>query len=142
LGGLAGADGLCATRAMAASLPGTYRAWLSTSTVNAKDRLAGARGWVRTDGLPFADTIADIVSGKILYPIRLDERGADLPTALGQVFVATGTDPDGTLSTTQVGTCDDFTTVNGSVAVGDAAGGTAAWTSAYLASGCGAAMHI
>ncbi len=33
-------------------LPGTYRAWLSTSSVNAIDRVAGARGWIRVDGAP------------------------------------------------------------------------------------------
>src|SRR5690606_988458 len=47
LGGLEGADRICADRAAAAGLPGTYVAWLSTRTVDARDRLAGARGWVR-----------------------------------------------------------------------------------------------
>ena len=58
LGGHLGADALCAQRAEAGGLPSnTYVAWLSTSTVDAKTRLAGARGWVRPDGLPFADTL-------------------------------------------------------------------------------------
>ena len=39
LGGLAGADAKCMTRAAAGNLSGTYKAWLSSSTVNAKDRI-------------------------------------------------------------------------------------------------------
>ena len=40
LGGLAGADAICNTRASAAGLPGAYVAWLSSTTVDARDRLA------------------------------------------------------------------------------------------------------
>jgi hypothetical protein len=39
LGGLAGADQKCQTAATAAALGGTWLAWLSTSTVNAIDRV-------------------------------------------------------------------------------------------------------
>src|SRR5262245_55485496 len=67
IGGLAQADAICAQRAIEGSLPGTYVAYLSTTTVNAIDRLAGARGWVRPDGQPFADTTADIAAGIVLY---------------------------------------------------------------------------
>lgn len=78
LGGLAGADQKCQALAEAAGLPANvYKAWLSTSNENAKDRLGSARGWVRKDGKPFADTVADIVSGKIFHPLRIDENGAD-----------------------------------------------------------------
>jgi hypothetical protein len=52
---LGAADAICAARATEANLPGTYVAWLSTSTRQARDRLAGARGWVRVDGRPVAD---------------------------------------------------------------------------------------
>src|SRR5690606_4557544 len=68
LGGLAGGDAICAARAEAAGLPGTYVAWLSTATVDARDRLGSARGWRRVDGEPFADTVEDLASGKIFYP--------------------------------------------------------------------------
>src|SRR5215510_6780649 len=60
LGSLAAADAVCNESAANAGLPGVYVAWLSTSATNAIDRLAGARGWVRPDGRPFADTSADI----------------------------------------------------------------------------------
>jgi uncharacterized repeat protein (TIGR02543 family) len=80
LGGLAGADAICNARADDAGLPGTYVAWLSTSTVHAKDRLGTARGWVRPDGKPVADTVADLTSGHLFFPIRLDETGTDVGT--------------------------------------------------------------
>jgi hypothetical protein len=49
---LAGADAICNTRATQAGLLGTYVAWLSSTTMPAVNRLGGARGWIRTDGLP------------------------------------------------------------------------------------------
>src|SRR5262245_55711495 len=46
IGGLAQADDICAARAEEAGLAGTYVAYLSTTSVNAIDRLGSARGWV------------------------------------------------------------------------------------------------
>ncbi len=46
LGGLAGADQLCEDRAVAAGLGMNWKAWLSSSTVDAKDRVAGGGPWV------------------------------------------------------------------------------------------------
>jgi len=107
LGGLSGADQKCQDLAKAASLPdNTYRAWLSTSSVNAIDRLGSARGWVRVDGKPFADTKADIPY-KIYYPLRIDELGNDEKDFGSLVW--TGTNPDGTLVSN---TCDDWTDSN------------------------------
>ena len=68
LGGLGGADAACQSRAAFAGLPGTYVAWLSTPTVSAHSRIQG-RGWVRRDGRPFVDTIADLEQSKMLYPV-------------------------------------------------------------------------
>jgi hypothetical protein len=81
-GGLAGADAICAARASSAGLSGTYRAFLSTSTVDARDRMVlpgtttPARGWVRVDGQPFADQVSDMASGstsRIYYPPKITE---------------------------------------------------------------------
>jgi hypothetical protein len=92
LGGLAGADEICAMRASSAGLEGTFVALLSTDTVDAIDRLGTASGWVRTDGRPFALTREDLAAGRLMYPLRLDENGAD---AEGwSSFVWTGTEPD------------------------------------------------
>jgi hypothetical protein len=101
LGGPGGADAFCNNLATQAGLAGTYVAWISTTTTDAIDRLAGARGWQRTDGMPFADRPADIVAGRILYPPRLDEHG--LPN---DSDVATATNGSGRLEGPN---CADFT---------------------------------
>jgi hypothetical protein len=89
LGGLAGADLICNTLADAAGLPGTFVALLSTSTVDARDRLAVARGWVRPDGRVVADEVGDLFDGRIEHPILLDERGHRVPEPL-RAFTGTG----------------------------------------------------
>jgi len=137
LGGLAGADGICQDLAQAAGLPGTFVAWLSTSTVDARDRLAGARGWARRDGKPVADTLADLTAGRILHPPRVDERGAEVGT--GAEYTVTATMAEGTLDGS--GTCADFTAANGTVGYGMPYGGTAAWT-AHALTTCGTPTRI
>src|ERR1700734_4365982 len=70
LGGTAGADTACRNLAHASGLPGTYVAWLGTSTASAVSRLGSARGWVRPDGKPFADRASDLGVGGVFYPPR------------------------------------------------------------------------
>lgn len=106
LGGLAGADAICAARATAAGLAGTYKAWLSTSTVSAKSRLGTASGWVRPDGKPVLSLISDIEKDKFFYPPALDEAGVNL----GLASVRTCTDERGLLpSDPAITTCGDWT---------------------------------
>jgi hypothetical protein len=126
IGGQSGGDAICQARATAAGLGGTYRAWLSSSTTSALAHVAGGdapRGFSRTDGKPFADTLADIVAGRVLYPITRDEFGQAVPTSA----VATGTTPDGNAIATW--TCNDWTTTTGDFLNGVTTGGTASWTS-------------
>lgn len=130
----AAADGLCAARAAAAGLPGRYVAWLSTSTVDAVTKLGGANGWVRTDGRPFARTRADLLAGKIFYPLAFDENGGDAGQAT-LFSTATGTAADGTALAG--GTCGDWTSTAGSTSgLGVASGGSKAWTAAPYALSC------
>ncbi|MGH8323448.1 MAG: hypothetical protein ACRETD_06570 [Steroidobacteraceae bacterium] len=122
LGGQAGADAKCAAEASGAGLSGTYVAWLSTSGMDAKDKLGSARGFMRTDGQPFADQVSDIVAGKILNPINVDASGVPLS---GTAW--TGTLPDGTVTGL---TCGDWTS-NSNVAggiMGSTARGPEGWT--------------
>jgi hypothetical protein len=140
LGGLAGADAICAARAAAAGLPGTYIAWLSTSgtsTINAKDRLGSARGWIRPDGLPFVDTVDDLTSGKIFYPPRLDEFGNDVGK---QAATFTATTDTGLLNQMS-GTCQNWTSTSGAVYGGWADGGTQVWTW-FSYTGCNAPLRL
>jgi hypothetical protein len=129
-GGLAGADAICADRAAAAGLPGTYRAWISTSTENAVARLGSARGFVRIDGQPFANSVSDLLANRIFNPLRIAETGADVSAGelpdTPAVTVFTGTLSDGTVATGS--TCSDFTVTTGSARRGEVSGGPASWT--------------
>ncbi|HEV2170657.1 MAG TPA: hypothetical protein VGR40_06900 [Candidatus Binatus sp.] len=130
--------------ASAAHLPtGTYKAWLSTSTVDAVSRLGAARAFVRVDGAPIADQISDLTSGKILNPIDLDESGADQRSP-GDSDVWTGSTNEGTVGST--GTCNDWTSTSGSV-FGESGyfdGGPARWSDSNGGFSCddGAQLHL
>ena len=101
-GGLDGADAFCNEQAADVGLPGTYVAWLSDSTTDAASRLTGARGWVRVDGKPFADTIADVTNERLFwYPIERDESNQ-----LQHIKSWTGTSPDGQMAANEH--CNDW----------------------------------
>jgi hypothetical protein len=119
--GLGGADAECDRSAAAASLPGRYRAWLSTSAAAAPTRLGSASGWIRPDGRPFALSRTALLANAILYPPRLDERGEDVGAAY---YVATGTRADLTSSPY---TAADWTT-SSDFLLGHAVGGSGVWT--------------
>lgn len=82
-------DSHCNTSAQAAGLPGTYVAWYSDSTADAIDRLGTARGWMRVDGRPFADSVADLVAGQVLHPALFSELGDALTLSFPHVATAT-----------------------------------------------------
>jgi hypothetical protein len=132
LGGLAGADADCQSLANAAGLSGTFVAWLSTSTVNANTRLGTARGFVRPDGQPFADTVSDIIMGHILNPVIIDETGANV----GFANVWTATASDGTVIPGFA--CEDWTdsTSSNQGDLGFTSGGPFTWTEAFSGIAC------
>lgn len=134
------ADALCNQSAQTAGLPGTYIAWISTTSQSAKERLGTtARGWVRVDGLPFADRVQDLLAGKIFYPVRLNARGTN-----ANFFepLATATDELGQL---QAGAnCNDWMTTD--MAQGYRAGNvdstTWGWTEAFGHNTCNDEGHL
>jgi hypothetical protein len=130
---LSGADAFCAARATSAGLPGHYVALLSTPSIAARDRIAGARGWIRPDGMPFADRPEDVTSGKIYYPLEIDENGADV----GYDVVATGSNPDGTDSFDCVG----YTDAASSLITGYTGGTTDEWID-YRSDSCGNSFRL
>ncbi|MDP1830070.1 MAG: DUF1554 domain-containing protein [Archangium sp.] len=103
LGGLSGADGLCAAAAGAGALSGTWRAWLSNTVgtrVNAFDRIQGDGPWYLT-GTDTSGRRIKAFNNKAslrtapLAPIDRNELGVKLSN--GQ-FVWTGTEPTGNAS--------------------------------------------
>jgi len=155
LGGLDGADALCDTLATAVSAElgnKTWRAYLSTATVNARDRI-GTGPWFNQAGKLVANTVDQLVdqgAGGTLEQtwatgdatIALDELGNQVPTGGNggvQHDILTGTLADGTVATGF--TCSDWTATTGNVQVGHSnrgGGGTAptSWSTAHNNVGC------
>lgn len=118
LGGLDGADAHCQTLASAAGAGGkTWRAYLSTGTVNAKDRI-GNGPWHNAKGVLIAQSVADLHSAnnKITGETALNEKGTapnylagNPPQPIAQPLqhdILTGTQEDGTAAPQ---TCNNWT---------------------------------
>jgi hypothetical protein len=127
------ADAHCSSAAADAGLPGDYRAWLSTDDVHARDRLGRARGWIRVDGAPFADTVDDLVAGRIFNPPSVNERGQTL--SIDDVEpIATGTNPFGYNmpgANCHNWTLDGFEQYPEGTLAGSPHGTTNSWTASY-----------
>ncbi|MDX0408165.1 hypothetical protein GOC53_25090 [Sinorhizobium medicae] len=81
LGGLTGADAYCNTLATASGSTGkTWRAYLSTDSENAKDRI-GAGPWHNAKGEKIADDVASLHSdgNNITKQTALNEKGEIIP---------------------------------------------------------------
>lgn len=110
LGGLIGADAKCAEAALSSdSLPliGTWKAVLSTSTVNAIDRMPNTE-FVDAFGTLIAANKTEFVRNFILARIQYDEMGEI--SSFDNVW--TGTEGDGEASDLEpsMTTCEDWTT--------------------------------
>lgn len=118
LGGLEGADAHCQSLAQAVGAGNkTWRAYLSTSTVDAKDRI-GNGPWYNVKGELIAQNVADLhgPNNKITAATALNEKGGS-PNYLGgnppaplatplQHDILTGTKEDGTK---HEATCNNWT---------------------------------
>jgi hypothetical protein len=152
--GLVGADALCeelATQALPALASKTWRAYLSTDEVDARDRI-GAGPWRNSRGIVIAESLAqlheeDRLTNNLViaeYLNALDEKGN--PVNLERHDILTGSAADGTVDP-QGRTCNNWrsqsTQAQALVGHGDrksAAGGTGgasrSWNAAH-AVGCG-----
>lgn len=144
LGGLAGADAYCTSLAMASGATGkTWKAYLSTSTENARDRI-GSGPWYNANGVMVASSVDDLHSdnNKLNKENSVSQSGAvingrgDEPN---RHDILTGSDADGYATAS---TCENWTTSGaGSATVGhhDRTGGGAdptSWNSAHGSRGC------
>jgi hypothetical protein len=107
LGGQSGADTKCQARADAASLPGTYMAWLSSATISAIGRFTthSTFPYGLVNGNKVADDWYDLTDGSLDHAIDRDQNG-NLVT--GTVW--TNTKTDGTVKySTDTTTCSSWT---------------------------------
>lgn len=154
LGGLAGADAHCQALAEAVGAGGkTWRAYLSTSTVDAKDRI-GNGPWHNAKGELIAQNVADLHSdnNKITAETALTEKGTTpgylTQNAAGEVQrpagqlehdILTGTNEDGTKN---AATCNDWRGGEGATAMlghADRMGrnpGVNSWNAIHASQGC------
>lgn len=88
--GLDGGDKLCQLAADAKALGGNWHAWLSTTSVNAIDRIADVGPWYRLDGAIVFQNKASIVTSNPLVPINLDEGGTATMTSAWTGTKSTG----------------------------------------------------
>lgn len=148
LGGLAGADAHCQQLADAAGVAGrTWKAYLSTASENARDRI-GSGPWHNAKGELIAGTVEELHSdaNKIGKQTGLTETGEIVKgrgDAPNMHDILTGSTPEGTLAQGQ--TCGDWTSNGeGGAMVGhhdriglrdDAA--SKSWNSSHPSRGCG-----
>jgi len=158
LGGLAGADAHCQSLAEAVGAGSrTWRAYLSTSSVNARDRI-GEGPWHNVKGDLIARDLADLHEGNdnITRESSYDEKGGKIPGIDDEGTthdMLTGSKTDGTLVLVQEGkagiaehetgdpaTCGDWTGGDGRARVGhfDSQRGEPGtlWNSAHYTLGC------
>jgi len=152
LGGLAGADAVCQSLAKAVGNTKTWRAYLSTSTVDAKSRI-GNGPWYNFKGERIATNVADLHSAnnKISAATALTEKGTtpnylagNPPTPVAQPLqhdILTGTNEDGTKN---ADTCRDWTVGNADAKAmlghADRLGrnpGVNSWNAIHPSQGCG-----
>jgi hypothetical protein len=152
--GLAGADALCKQLATAVS-PAlgmkTWRAYLSTATVNARERI-GKGPWRNAKGVVIANNLEQLhdqgMGGTLnstwpiadaSLPLILDETGKQVPVqGDNRHDILTGTNMAGTVDA--MNTCANWTSVMGTSTVGHSnrtgGGRPPSWTTAHQ-SGCG-----
>ena len=142
LGGLAGGDMKCQDLADTAGLPGTFKAWLSDSTTDAKDRFSEPTGpWFLVgDGSLVASDLTDLLDCSnpdcLSHSIDRTETGGN-PTPTPGAFIWTGTGSDGTVPG-QV--CDDWSSdfagssIHGFI--GQSTQSNSSWTIATSTDGC------
>ncbi|MBS2019702.1 MAG: hypothetical protein JST00_42965 [Deltaproteobacteria bacterium] len=124
--GLEGADKICNREAASAGIAGVFRAWLSTSTVAAKDRIAPVGPWKLVDGTTIFPGAA--VAGAPQRYIQLDANGKRIFASNDpQVWTATGF--DGLLLKGDTA-CADWTSAatSASSGVGSTVGSGGDWT--------------
>jgi len=143
-GGLAAGDALCQARAVAGSLSGTFKAWLSTSGVgnSAAERLTHYTGSyvLRDHTTVVANGWTDLTDGTLDHAIDQTESGGVPPdgtiTALCSPGTAwTGTNPDGSFPTS--GDCAGWTSTASTGVAGVSSYANVYWTNGCSGGICG-----
>ncbi|MDP1602251.1 MAG: DUF1554 domain-containing protein [Legionella sp.] len=135
MGGLAGANAICQTRADSVGLTGVWNAWLSTATVNASTNIlySSSVTYVRSSQTSMIIAPAGTLLSGSIATTFLTETGS-VPAAPNEE-VYTGTLQNGTNSAGN--NCSNWTSAGGAIAaqIGTTANTNATWTERSI-SGC------
>jgi hypothetical protein len=143
LAGLSGADSKCQSAASAASLPGTYRAWLSSSAGSVLDRFENAgtaAPFYLVDGTTkVVDDWGDLTDGSLDHAINQYETGA----SVGSTYTWTNTREDGTtVSTANSATCSQFYSNSYTTVAGNTYQTDAEWTNSTTINCSSSIYHL
>jgi hypothetical protein len=140
-GGVEGADGFCQALGEAVGSGRTWRAYLSSSAGDARDRI-GAGPWVNAKGVTIAADVASLHEAGLAADAAVDEFGQPVPTVSpnNQHDILTGSNLDGTASGSDCAgytssSRDDVVTVGHCDAADPVAAGDA-WNNAHDSNGC------
>jgi hypothetical protein len=111
LDGRAGADEICNRVASSTDLHGTFVAWISTDSTDAKDYIAD-QAYYNLNGVKIVDSLADLIDSSLDAAIDRDENNVSVPTD----DAWTSTLPNGTR--TAGDTCSDWSSQVASPAIG------------------------
>jgi hypothetical protein len=139
-GGASGHDTQCQLAAADAGLglgagnPGTWKAWLSSSTASASSRV-GSFGWVTVDGRLI--TTGSLTSAPLKSTLDMDEHGVVSSGPGNTSVIMTGTLSTGLVASGD--TCSDWVSSSGmAIELGNMHAIDAAWTQGnFSSSGCG-----
>jgi hypothetical protein len=135
--GLAAGDTICQLRADSASLGGKWRAWLSSSEIDAIDRVISNGPW-KLVGSETAFANWAQLQTEPSTPINVDEHGEVLREYYGLVHVWTGTQAGGVHSSD---TCGGWTSTTARGVYGHSKEGSFEWTD-YSTSDCTAEKRL
>ena len=111
LDGRAGANEICNVIASTTGLHGTFAAWVSTDSTDAKDYIT-SQAYYNLNGTKVVDSLADLIDGSLDAAIDRDENNVSVPTD----DVWTSTLSNGTRTTGD--TCSDWSSQASSPAIG------------------------
>lgn len=111
--GLASADAICDLLATAASLGGTWKAWLSTDSENALDRVMGPGPYVNMNGATVFPNRASLEVGMPMAPLALDENGSVVQDDVAMPGAAVWTGSTNTGSAIMNAHCVNWTSAAG-----------------------------
>jgi hypothetical protein len=138
LGGVSGADNICQSLADNAKLGGRWGVWLSTSSINAKERIVDEAYFLVNSTSRVSEDKSDLTDGSLISAISLSETQASIDG-----LVWTGTLENGTGSGIN---CSNWTSSSSAISgqVGNSNESNSSWTSSEVntANSCNNSYHL